>query len=112
MCIYVGSRHARPCGSEDNSGEYPPPCVRGGCGSLSLSAAAKLHTESPTAETGMPQRKVTCESHSPGKVGRLRPSQVTANLAVLARDSHCEVEGWGPDLWKHGPSLRLLLEEA
>lgn len=35
----------------------PPPCVRGGCGSLSLSAAAKLHTESPTAETGMPQRK-------------------------------------------------------
>lgn len=56
--------------------------------------------------------KVTYESRSPGKVGRLRPSQVTADFAVLARDSHCEVEGWGPDLWRHGPSLRLLLEEA
>lgn len=53
----------------------------------------------------------SCESQSSTEA-QSGPSQVTADLAVYARDSHCEAEGWGPDLWRHGPSLSLLLKET
>lgn len=113
----------------------PPP--RCGCGSVSWSAchqAPTLGLSQPSA--GCSQRKSdpevpkvtpargqalpatgdepncpSCESQSSTEA-QSGPSQVTADLAVHARDSHCEVEGWGPDLWRHGPSLSLLLEET